>query len=142
MEKIFAIILKVLKSKWFWIGLAILIVLIILHKNFDIISDKVKVWFKQTHGDFGECSLTANDKTTIESIAKQLREKIYGNFIAEDRETILDTCNSLNDCQFKYLINYYNKYLGNAYEDVDWEVMPFTSADETFLSRIVGMGLK
>lgn len=142
MEKIFSFILVLLKSKYFWIGLAILIVLIIAHKYWDIISDKVKGAFTQIHGDFGECSLTDNDKTTIEEIAKQLREKIYGNFAAEDRETILETCNGLNDCQFKYLVTYYNKYLGNAYEDVDWEFLPATNEDEIFLSRIVGMGLK
>lgn len=133
---IFNVVLKVLKSKYFWIGLTVLIAIILIRRYWNEIIDKIK----PIHGDFTD-DLTDADKKSLENLAKQLRDVIYGNYAFENRGEVLHKCNALNDTEFLYLVRYYNRYLGDVAADVDNEWMPASNEDELFLSRLNGMGL-
>lgn len=132
----------------FYIKIALIIIAVItvlaiisaVVKNISSISSRLGNLFKPYQGDFDE-PVTDEDKTHLRKLAGELNSEIYGSTNI-GVSGILEKINDLNDSDFKYLCEYYSRYFENSInDDVDNEMLPWTSEDENFLSRFQGMGL-
>lgn len=132
------IFLKIVKNKWFWIGLGLLIIIFYVWRNWD----KLKSKFGVITGDFQPGDITDKRKGTLESLAQDTYDSIYS--ATGDTGDTLEKVNALNDSELDYLARYYKKALtrGNTlYEDVDDEFMPWDDVDETLMGKLNRLGL-
>jgi hypothetical protein len=133
---------NILTNKIFWYGLGGLILLYILYRNWS----KIKQFFGKDYGVYSSgggtytpAGIPDGRKGELETLAKELYDKIYGVTTFTDKETSFIKANSLNDTELKYLAQYYKSALTRSdslYHDVDSEWMPFSSEDENLLARL------
>ncbi|MBN4061665.1 hypothetical protein JYU20_00525 [Bacteroidales bacterium AH-315-I05] len=146
------VVAAILKNRWFWIAVVILIALILLNKYGRLI----KVWLSPIRGDFQPGGITDKRKQELEDLASVAHSAIYsstGNISIPipipafgyisggetDVEEVLNKINTLNDNELYYVANYYKKSLtkGNSlYKDIDDEWMPFVNIDEKLMARL------
>lgn len=122
-----------------WIAI-IIIVLIVLGN----ITDKSRGFFRRLGGAQGEdvyAPIAESRKTQLESMAADVNSGV--NEVGISLEGTLDDVLALSDSEFRYLVQYYNKYYDNTmYYDVDWEWMWWTDVDDDVLARIKRQNLK
>ncbi len=135
---IVTILLNIVKSKWFWIGLILLIIIFYVWRNWD----KLKSKFGVITGDFQPGDITEKREGVLESLAQDAYDSIYS--VTGDTGDTLERVNALNDNELDYLARYYKSALtrGNTlYEDVDNEFMPLDDVDETLMGKLNRLGL-
>lgn len=138
MTNITDFLLKLVKNKWFWIGLATVIVLFLLWRNWD----KIKSRFGRIRGDFQEGGISEKRKGELEKIAQELHGENTdnkGDFIA--------TCKlkGLNDSEINYVARYYESAItrgDSLYEHTDNRWGAFTDCDEDLMSILSRLGLQ
>ena len=132
------VITNILKNKWFWIGLIVVIMLWVLWRNWD----KIKSRFGRVRGDFQPEPITTKRKGDLESLAKSAYDSIY-NALGDTGDTLAQV-NALNDTELDYLARYYEDAItrGNSlHEDVDNEFMPWDDVDESLMGKLNRLGL-
>jgi hypothetical protein len=147
-------ILNVLKNRWFWIILGLIILFLVLRRNWNRI--KSSRLFNRDRGDYSEgftappgqntsgmtqSQIAAARKKDLERLAEDLYREIYATFGYPTK--FIKEANTLNDTELKYLSQYYRKALtkGNTlYKDVDDEFLPHTNEDEKLLARLSKIG--
>ncbi len=138
------IISSLLKNKYFWIGLAILIVLIIIHRQWPIIKSKL---FEQKNPSY------ATDENGDVIKVTQLDQSRLDKMVVDTRTAItkltgmeygdVDTLLALTDQELEYVTKKYKaSYSTSLYEDVNDEYMPFTNKDEELMARLDKIGYK
>lgn len=97
--------------------------------------------FHGAQGDNVDAPLSAARKTYLESFAQTVESELQATFstgwkLAEMYEDLL----ALNDAEFKYFVEYYNKWMDKRfYKDVDEEFMFYglgTTAKSNLLARM------
>lgn len=135
--------LRVVTSKWFWIALGIIIVILIVRRNWNKISGK----FERDFGNYGSHNgqpiedLTKDRKLTLEKWAQDLYTAIYTT--GGNSAPLMAIALSLNDLELKYLAQHYKKAITRGtslYTDVDDEIMPGTDVDEKLMARLAKLG--
>ncbi len=108
-------------------------------------SSKASKWVRNNlapvQGDNINAPISQLRQKTLESMAQDVYNAIYG--FSTGTAGTLDTINSLNDSEFLYVVNYYEKYLSDnkLYYDIDWEFLPATDADDNVMNRLQTMNL-
>ena len=137
---------NILTNRTFWFGLGGLLLVYIIYRNWA----SIKQLFGKDYGVYGgsstdgSTSYTSTDipqqrQAQLKDLAQELYDKIYGVTTFTDKETSFVKANALNDTELKFLAQYYKNALTRSdslYHDVDSEFMPFSSEDETLLSRL------
>lgn len=131
---------KVVRNKWFWIGLAILIVILILRRYYPYLKSK----FARSYGDFSGEKITESRKTELETMAQDLYDKIYGGYHSiNTRSDLMHKVAAINDDELLYLSRYYKNAItrsNSLYKDISNEFMPFASGDQVLMSRLAKIG--
>lgn len=133
---------NILTNKTFWYGLGGLILVYILYRNWSSIKQLFGKDYGVYSGDTGTYTpsgIPEQRQAELKALAQELYDKIYGVTTFTDKETSFIKANALNDTELKFLAQYYKSALTRSdslYHDVDSEFMPFTSEDETLLSRL------
>lgn len=137
-------IVSILKSKWFWIILAVIIALIIINKHWDSIKQTLferKITNYTTDSSGKVIEVSQLDEQRLQRLADKIRSEAsswYG-LDASDLEPVLE----LSDQELEQLAKYYKKaYSISLYQDIDNELMPFTQADEQLMTRLDRLALK
>ena len=135
---------SILKSKWFWIGLAILIIIIIINKNWDAINSrlferKITNYAKDEEGNV--IQISELDKPRLEAMADKIKvvsDSMFGLF-SEDLQPSVD----LSDQELEYMAKYFKSAYGKSlYAVVDNAWMPHTQTDEQLLTKLDRLALK
>ena len=138
MTNITDFLLNLVKNKWFWIGLAALIVIFYLWRNWD----KIKSRLGRVRGDFQPSGISEKRQGELEKLAEELHGENTdnkGDFIA--------TCKiiKLNDSEIDYVARYYEDAITRGtslHEDTDDRWGAFTDCDEDLMSILSRLGLK
>lgn len=139
-------IVSLLKSKWFWIIIAILILLIIINKNWDSINSKLferKITSYAKDAEGNVIKISELDKPRLERLANNVKiaddDWVSGGIYASDLQPI----NELSDQELEYVAKYYKQaYSKSLYEVVNNATMPFTQSDEKLMTRLDQLALK
>ena len=136
---------KILTNKWFWIGLGIIILLLILKRYWY----KFERFFQRTDIDLapGETgNLTIDKKSDLKDLASRLYSDIYDTPITGHTTQLYKDANSLTDTELKYMAKYYRQHLTQGiylYEDVNDEVFNiFTNVDSKLMAHLAKVGEK
>lgn len=139
-------ITNILKSKTFWIVLAIIILLVILHQNKNVIASRIKRLFGTKEGDYGNTqidpetnkivTITSARKKELINLANELYKYLDSWGYSSDTNELLNKINILNDDEFDYFAKYFNNSLGNLYEMIDDKYMPMYDSDELTMSKL------
>ncbi len=138
------IIVSLLKNKYFWIALAIIIVLVILHRNWNIIKEKVldqKNPSYATDDQGNVIKVSQLDANRLDKLVVDTRTAItkLGGASSDDFKKLTD----LTDQELEYVAKQYkSSYQEVLYKNVDDEIMPFSSADEDLMARLDKLGYK
>jgi hypothetical protein len=138
MENATEFLLKLFKSKWFWIGLVLVIVAFLIWRNWD----KIKSRFGRVRGDFQAGGISDQRKGELEKLAEELHRENTdnkGDFVA--------TCKlkNLNDTEIDYVARYYEDAItrgSSLYEHTDDRWGAMTDCDEDLMSILSRLGLK
>lgn len=138
------IVVSLLKNKWFWIILAIIIILVVLNRNWNIIKDKL---FDKRNPSYtvdeegNKIQVTELDKIRLDKLVVATNVAVnsalgmdYSHF-----EPLLD----LTDQELEYVAkSYKSSYNVSLYQDIDDEWLPFTQGDEKLQARLDKLGYK
>lgn len=135
---------SIIKSKWFWIILAVLIIAIIINKNWEAINDKLfqrKVTNYATDANGNVIPVTQLDQPRINAIMDNIKTQsgtVLGLF-AEDLAPAL----ALSDQELEYGAKYFKTaYSQSLYSVVDNSWMPTTQLDQQLTTRLDKLALK
>lgn len=148
--------LVILKSKQFWIGLAIIILIIIIISQWS----NIRSWFKKKTQkeditltedeivrleEFGS-ALSNDTKDRLKQLAQLLHSDIYDTPISGHDHDLYTQALNLTDTELKFMAEYYRKYIsGGVYleEDIDNEIFsPFTNIDSRLMAKLSTIGEK
>jgi len=148
---VLSLINKVIRNKWVWIGLGLIVVIIILRRvlpDMDIIRSR----YGRKHGDWQpgqEGSLFDHSggisdrrKGELETLAENMHKNIYSTF--GNARPVITKLLVLNDNELNYLAKYYKKELTRKNSlalDIDDEILWDTDKDEELLQRLYKLGL-
>jgi len=141
MGSIFNFLGVLMKNKYFWMALGVIIMLIILRRNWYKLS---RMWQpSDINFDEGETASISNErKSEIESYARMLYDSIYGS---NDNDAY-DVALNLTDNELKYLSKYYRKYLTQStwlWKDIDNEWFAWwNDRDVKLQARLAKIGEK
>ena len=133
-------LIKFISNKWIWIGLIVLILIIILNRNWY----KVKRLFQPANikTEPGEKPLTDERKSQLESLARNMYDSIYGVGDMEPYDKAL----LLTSTELKYMSKYYRRSVtqGNwLYTDIDDEYFSLgNDRDTRLMARLSEVGEK
>ena len=148
MPVVTAFLLTLFKSKWFWIGLAALIALIILNRQWDNIKSGLKRLTQRkdivrTEEEIAAGDISEERKRELEDFAQELYAEIQG---ASAGTGLYSKLLTFTDLEVEYLSKYYRKHISGGvylYEDVDEEwFSPFTNIDGRVMARLAKVGEK
>ena len=112
-----------------------IIILVILGN----VSDGARNIFRKFNpkGDDVFAPIPKERKSYLEKLAGNIHSGVY-QVIGNDLDGYLEEALALSDSEFKWLNEYYNKYVGDntMYYDIDWEMMWWTNVDQDVLARI------
>ena len=129
-----------LKNKYFWLAIIIIVSIFILRKNLNVWGGKIRAFFKPAAGDYSHI-LTILDKTRCEKLASELYTDIYGNWGSNKVDSINNLL-TLDDSELRYSAKFYKtSYEKTMREDVSGEYMPFTDVDQELVARLLKMSL-
>lgn len=140
-QAIFATLGTILKSKLFWIIISVIIVYIIVKRNWNHIANLGKPRFieYETNAQGEVLNFSDDKKNRLKDLAERLYTQIYTPF-AGDSE-VYNAVKYLNDQELLFLANYYKQaYKANIYTDIDDEFLPGTDSDDIILGRLKKMG--
>ena len=150
------IALNILKSRWFWIGLGILIILIVVVNQWS----NIRSWYrrKTQKGDIdltpeekellakGKEPLTDEKEAGLKALAQLLHSDIYDTPITGHNSSLYIQAKELSDTELKFMAKYYREYItkGTYLEtDIDNEIYsPFTNIDSLLMARLAKVGEK
>lgn len=137
--------MTILRSRWFWIGLVILLLFLIGRKYWHIISR----WFQPSDITLepGESKIIVPSKeAALKGLAAQLHSDIYDTPILGHTTSLYVEANNLTDNELKFLAKYYRKQLTQGtylYTDVDNEAFNiFTNVDSMLMAHLAKVGEK
>ncbi len=133
------IAMKILKNKWFWIGLATLIVLLIIRANWQYLKAK----FARSFGDFTGEKISDSRQAVLNGFADNLHQSIHTSVAWGDTVDALNNISGVNDDELRYIARYYKRALSRGtslYTDLNNEWMPLTDIDEQILTRLSKIG--
>ncbi len=150
------IALNILKSKWFWIGLGILIILIIVVNQWSNIRGWIKRKTQKQDIDLtpdekilvaeGKKPLTDAKEAYLKSLAQLLHSDIYDTPITGHNSDLYIETNGLSDTELRFMSEYYRKYITKGEylaTDIDNEIYsPFTNIDSLIMARLAKVGEK
>ena len=122
MTKIGAFLLQLVRNKWFWIVLAVLVLLLIIRSNWA----RIKGLFMRDGGDYSTPPLTPEQEEFIKGLVQELHVQIHKwppAFGA--REDAMRAMVNLNDKELRFAAQQY-KYVSrdeSMYEAVKGETM-------------------
>lgn len=134
---IFGFLGKLMRNKWFWIILAILIVLLIIRRKSEVWKDKLA----PVSGDFQSGGISEGRKKELETLAQNVYDEINGGWVTNYMYDLLP----INDNELTYLAKHYKKYLSrneSLYTQIDNEWMWGMDIDEKIMTRLNLLGLK
>lgn len=117
---------QIFRSKYFWIGIAILIVVIIIYRKFGSIKQAAKNITQQQDIDFedGESvKITQTRKDQLQKAAQGMFNDIYEKSIGRNPDPYI-IANSATDNELRFLAKYYSSNLSSGkslWEDMNGE---------------------
>jgi len=136
---------KLVSSKWFWIALASLILILLLRKYWKVLSGKIFTTIKGDYTvvtDIRKAYLDDLIEDVASIISKESSKFFDFNWTSAQREDKLWVVYGLNDSDFLYFVKEYNKRFQNGFKnDLDRAFLPFTNADEKLISRVKNTGI-
>lgn len=132
------IVASLLRSKIFWIVVAIIILLIIINKNWPAIKDKlferkIATYAKDDQGNV--IKVSELDKPRIQKIVDEMRvaSQTWDGLYYDDLKPLLD----LTDQELDYAADIYKQSYGvSMYSTVEKAWMPATQADQELMARL------
>lgn len=133
----------ILKNKWFWTVVVLIILLLVLRRNWS----RIKNLFQRDFGDYGDYKIDKEAKTRLQELAENLYSQIYSNFSVgiDKRSKYMTDAMALTDTELKWLARYYRTALTKGtclFKDIDEEWMPVDSVDEELMARLAKIGEK
>ncbi len=135
----------ILKSKWFWIGVAVVILILVLRKYQHLLA----AFFQPSDIDFqpGEPKVIPPAKEAeLKALAALLHGDIYDTPLSGHTHQLYIDANNLTDNQLKELSRYYRKQLTQGtylYTDIDNEGFSlFTTVDSVLMAHLAKVGEK
>ncbi len=135
---------SLLRNKLFWIILALLIIAIIIHRNWDSINGSLferKITNYATDAQGNVLQISELDKPRLEAMADKIKvtsESMLGLF-SDDLKPAVDLTDQELEYMAKYFKSAYNKSLYSVCDDA-W--MPSTQTDEQLMARLDKLALK
>lgn len=155
-----------LSNRFFWYAVIAIVIFIIVVRQWGNITDLIKKWTQPSDVNIQEGEPLVDKEVGKEIITtkggdvltrKEAKEKqlefladeIYKSIYASAsyptfyRDEVLKQINQVTDTELKYISKYYKKFLTQGtwlYTDIDDEVMPHTSIDETVMARLSKIG--
>ena len=105
--------LTILKSKWFWIALAVLLLLLILNKY----KGEIRRYFQSSDIDIepGETKKISNArKIELKAMAADLYSDIYDTPLSGHTHALYKDADDLSDTELQFLAKYYRKSLASG----------------------------
>ena len=130
-------------NKYFWIAVALIIVLFIIWKNWD----RIKYMFRRADINYRNdepAIISEADKIVLEDVANKVHTDIYDTSWTGHKKVLYQTLNALSDSRLKYLARYYKSKLANGvslYTDLGDEVYTFDEPDQ-IKTRLIKIGEK
>ena len=148
--------LTVLKSKWFWIGLVILILLITIIKSWSKIRDWIKEKTQKEDVELTEDeqkrleetgkALSNKTKADLKGLSQLLYSDIYDTPITGHDSDLYKQSLNLTDSELKFMSKYYKDHISAGvylFEDIDNEIFsPLTNIDSRLMARLAKIGEK
>lgn len=149
-------VLSLLKNKWFWIGLGILIILIIVINQWSNIRSFIKRKTQKEDIDLtpeekvliaeGKKPLTDKREAYLKQLAQLLHSDIYDTPITGHNSSLYIEAKGLSDTELKFMAKYYRVYITKGEylaQDIDDEIYsPFTNIDSLLMARLAKVGEK
>lgn len=101
--------LALLRNKWLWIALGVLVVFLIVRKNWPRWS---RLWKPDYGRDIQQAGLTDQRKAELETLARSLYADSESWGTAED--DLWSTAAQLNDAELRYLAQFYENVVANG----------------------------
>lgn len=141
-QAIFGTLAVILRSKLFWIAIAVVVLYIVIKRNWNQIANLGKPRFieYETNSEGQVLNFSEDKKSKLMQLAERLYTQIYTPF-SRDLD-VYDAVRYLNDQELLWLNNYYKQaYKANMYSDIDDEVLPTVDSDDIILGRLKKMGV-
>lgn len=139
-----AFIISILRSKIFWIILAVIVIAIIIRRNWYRIADFGKPRYVELEKDEDGKVVRVSEQreTELRDLANEIHTFINSpSSLITDNPKYLNTLKYLNDQELLYLSRYYkNVFENKLFTDIDDEILPWTNADDEILTRLQKMG--
>lgn len=138
-----AIGMKVLKSKWTWIVILVIILLIVARPAF------AKAWASLMRKDLGNYNQDLNDQNNTRLLVlQQLAESIVAATnglpsFQDERPELFREALAINDTELKYLATYYKQISGgeSLRTTVEGEWSTIGDTDERLVARLLKLDL-
>lgn len=137
-------LLKLFSNKWFWIGLGVLILFLIVNAHWP--SWKMKLFGKKLVNNYATdeqgnvISVTQLDKQRLDTMVRDIHTGIYS--VWGFPQDLLDNMSKLTDQELEYLAKAYKGvFQVSLYKDLDDEWLPGTEVDDDILSRLATLKL-
>jgi len=136
-----SIALKVVRNKWFWIAIVVVILLIVLRRNWNKIKGQIGRDYGQ-YNDVAPAEIQPYRKTYLEDLAQRLYTEMT-SFWGVDRNVVMAEALRIPDGEMKYLANFFKGAITRGeslYYWVDSEWMSQYSEDDELLARLAKIG--
>lgn len=133
-----------MSSKWFWIILGVIILLILLHKYYPTIKDKFFDVAQPNYtkdADGNVIQVSALDQPRLKKIADDIdsASRNWMGLFAEDLAPAL----ALSDQELEYVAKYFKTTYGKSlYSVLSTSFMPSTKSDDVLMSKLDRLALK
>lgn len=127
---------RLVRSRWFWVAVAVTIALLLLWKYWS----HVAAWFRRDLGNYDEGRVVPDEQ--LRSMARSLFAAVigFGGGVSDKLEQL----SALNDSDLRYLATFYKSLTtdgASLKEHIDDEWMPHTDLDDTLIARLNQMAL-
>lgn len=135
---------SILKNKWFWIAVVLIILLLVLRRNWP----RIKNLFQRDFGDYpGGDKIEEEDKARLKELAENLYTQIYSTFSfgLDKRAKYMRDAMGLTDTELKWMARYYRTTITRGtclYKDIDDEWMFLDTVDNELMARLAKIGEK
>lgn len=135
----------ILRNKWFWIALIVIILILVARKYWHVISR----WFQPTDIDLepGESvKIESGREAELKGVAAELYSDLYDTPASGHNNQLYSNANKLSDNELKFLAKYYRQNLTQGtylYTDIDEDWFnPFTNVDSMLMAHLAKVGEK
>jgi hypothetical protein len=140
MNKLLVVLGQVVRSKWFWIIVGLILLLLILRRNWYMI----RGWFQPSDIDGQQGPPDASRLPYLKALANSLYVDIYDTPLSGHTYEIYEEALELPDNELKYVSKYYRQHITSGvwlYEDIDNEGFSlWTNIDTQLMAKLSKVG--